>query len=96
MRLLRHLFAPSSRRLFPEDSLQRITEAIATGERQHRGEVHPLGARVPPVRVHVAEVEARDLRQPELHELRDRFGNFFSGVIFLDDFVPYRLAEAEG
>ncbi|WP_247711196.1 hypothetical protein [Qipengyuania vesicularis] len=29
-------------------------------------------------------------------ELRDRFGNFFSGVIFLDDFVPYRLAEAEG
>ena len=26
-------------------------------------------------------------------ETRDRFGNFFSGVIFLDDFVPYRLPE---
>ncbi len=51
MRLLRHLFAPSSRRLFPEDSLPRITAAIAEGERRHRGEVMfavesdlPLGA----------------------------------------------------
>ena len=51
MRLLRHLFARSSRRLFPEDSLQRITDAIAAGERLHRGEVMfavesnlPLGA----------------------------------------------------
>lgn len=24
---------------------------------------------------------------------RDRFGNFFSGVIFLDDFVPYRKSD---
>ena len=39
MRLLRHLFARSSRRLFPEQSLQRITQAIAAGERLHRGEV---------------------------------------------------------
>ena len=38
MRLLRHLFASSSRRLFPEASLQRITQAIAAGERLHRGE----------------------------------------------------------
>ena len=29
-------------------------------------------------------------------ELRDRSSHFFSGVIFLDDFVPYRLPEAEG
>ena len=27
---------------------------------------------------------------------RDRFSNMFSGVIFLDDFVPYRLPEGEG
>ena len=27
---------------------------------------------------------------------RDRFGNFFSGVIFLEDFVPYRLPENAG
>lgn len=26
----------------------------------------------------------------------DRSGNFFSGVIFLDDFVPYREPDAEG
>ena len=39
MRLLRHLFARSARRLFPEDSLHRITDAIAAGERLHRGEV---------------------------------------------------------
>ena len=39
MRLLRHLFARPSHRLFPENSLQRITEAIADGERRHRGEV---------------------------------------------------------
>ncbi|MDG6080082.1 hypothetical protein E3U23_12885 [Erythrobacter litoralis] len=24
---------------------------------------------------------------------RDRFGNFFSGVIILDDFIPYRMPE---
>ena len=28
--------------------------------------------------------------------LRDRSSNMFSGVIFLDDFVPYRLPEGEG
>ena len=27
---------------------------------------------------------------------RDRLGNFFSGVIMLDDFVPYRLPADEG
>ena len=39
MRLLRHLFARSARRLFPEASLQRIAEAIARDEVRHRGEV---------------------------------------------------------
>jgi len=39
MRLLRHLFAPSARQLFPEDSLHRIADAIAAGERLHRGEI---------------------------------------------------------
>ena len=29
-------------------------------------------------------------------ETFSRGGNFFSGVIFLDDFVPYRVAESEG
>ena len=39
MRLLRHVFARSARHLFPEDSLHRIADAIAEGERRHRGEI---------------------------------------------------------
>jgi uncharacterized membrane protein len=39
MRWLRHLFAPSAHRLFPQDSLQRIAAVIAEGERLHSGEV---------------------------------------------------------
>lgn len=38
-RLLRHLFAPSASGLFPADRLQRIADAVAAGERRHRGEV---------------------------------------------------------
>lgn len=39
MRLLKHLFAGSARRLFPQARLQRIAEAIACDELRHRGEV---------------------------------------------------------
>lgn len=39
MRLLRHVFARSAQHLFPEDSLQRIADAIAAGELRHRGEI---------------------------------------------------------
>ena len=39
MRLLKHLFAPSARRLFPADSLQRIADAISASERLHSGEI---------------------------------------------------------
>jgi uncharacterized membrane protein len=38
-RLLRHLFAPSASVRFPPDSLKRIADAVAAGERGHRGEV---------------------------------------------------------
>lgn len=38
-RLLRHLFAPSARRMFPSDALERITAAIADSERSHSGEI---------------------------------------------------------
>ena len=27
---------------------------------------------------------------------RDRFGNYFSGVVFLDDFIPYKRVKKEG
>ncbi|MCE7031090.1 TPM domain-containing protein [Lysobacter sp. GX 14042] len=39
MRLLRHLFAPSARTLFPAGCLEEITRAIATAEQRHRGEI---------------------------------------------------------
>jgi uncharacterized membrane protein len=38
-RLLRHLFAPSASRLFPEASLHRIADAITAGEQRHGGQV---------------------------------------------------------
>lgn len=38
-RLLRHLCAPPSARRFPAGTLDRITAAVAAGERRHRGEV---------------------------------------------------------
>ncbi|TXH66620.1 MAG: hypothetical protein E6Q88_11605 [Lysobacteraceae bacterium] len=39
MRLLKHLFAPSARRVFDETRLRRIAEAIAADEARHRGEI---------------------------------------------------------
>ncbi len=39
MRVLRHVFAPSARRLFPARTLDAIAEAIKASEQRHRGEV---------------------------------------------------------
>jgi uncharacterized membrane protein len=39
MRLLRHLFARSTRSVFPEDSLHRIADAVHAGEARHSGEI---------------------------------------------------------
>ena len=39
MRVLRHLFAPSAQRLFPGPAMDRITRAIADGERRHSGQL---------------------------------------------------------
>jgi uncharacterized membrane protein len=39
MRLLRHLFAPSAQRLFPAATMERITHAVAEGERRHTGQL---------------------------------------------------------
>lgn len=39
MRLLRHLFGRSARASYPKASLERISVAVAEGERRHRGEV---------------------------------------------------------
>ncbi|RXR04354.1 TPM domain-containing protein [Pseudoxanthomonas composti] len=67
-RLLRHLFAPSASRLFSEDCLHRIADAIAAGEQRHVGQVMfavdaalPAGAvwRGVPPRVFAEEAFAR-------------------------------------
>lgn len=39
MRLLKHLFAPSAQRMFPEQRLRRIAAAIAASELRHTGEI---------------------------------------------------------
>ncbi len=39
MRWLRHLFAPSSARMFPAAALEHIAAAIATSEARHTGEI---------------------------------------------------------
>ena len=39
MRLLKHLFAPSAKRLFPTATLARIATAIAESEVRHSGEI---------------------------------------------------------
>jgi uncharacterized membrane protein len=39
MRVLKHLFPPSAKRLFPGESLQRIAQAIAQSELRHTGEI---------------------------------------------------------
>jgi uncharacterized membrane protein len=39
MRLIKHLFAPSAKRLFPTTTLEHIARAIADSERSHSGEI---------------------------------------------------------
>jgi uncharacterized membrane protein len=91
MRLLRHLFARSSRRLFPEDSLQRITEAIADGERRHRGEVMfavesnlPLGALL-------AGVQARERAHEVFVRLRTWDTDANNGVLIYLLLADHRI-----
>ncbi|MFC0677184.1 TPM domain-containing protein [Lysobacter korlensis] len=69
-RVLRHLFAPSVRRRFPEQALQRITAAIEAGERRHTGEVCFAVEAALPVRDVFAGVGARDRAQDVFAQLR--------------------------
>ena len=70
LRLLRHLFAPSAVRRFPEDSLQRIAAAVAAGEARHRGEVCFAVEAALPWRVLLAGGDARSRAQAAFARLR--------------------------
>ena len=60
MRWLKHLFAPSARRLFPAATLQRITAAIAASELRHTGELCFAVDAALPMRAIMAGTTARD------------------------------------
>ena len=69
-RLLRHLFARPVRSLFPEDSLHRITDAIAAGERRHTGELmFAVESELSPAQV-LRGVQARERAQHAFARLR--------------------------
>lgn len=91
MRLLRHLFARSSRRLFPEDSLHRITDAIAAGERLHRGEVmFAVESNLPPSAV-LAGVEPRERAQEVFVRLRTWDTEANNGVLIYLLLADHRI-----
>lgn len=69
-RILRHLFAPSTRRRFPEQALQRITDAIEAGERRHTGEVCFAVEAALPLRDVIAGVSARERANDVFAQLR--------------------------
>ena len=80
-RLLRHLFAPSSARLFPPEALQRIAAAVADGESRHSGEVCFAGESALPLRAVLAGEEPRAHAEAAFARLRvwDTAGN--NGVL---------------
>lgn len=70
MRVFKHLFAPSARRLFPEARLQRITAAIAAGELRHRGEICFAVEAALPASAVLAGRQARDRAGEIFSQLR--------------------------
>src|SRR5690606_2593634 len=69
-RLFRHLFAPSAARLFREESLQRIAEAVARGEATHTGETCFAVESALPLRAVLAGVDARERAEEAFSRLR--------------------------
>lgn len=70
MRLLKHLFAPSARRLFPADRLQRITASIADSELRHGGEICFAVEAALPAQAVLGGVRARDRAGEVFSQLR--------------------------
>lgn len=70
MRLLRHLFARSSRSVYPEDSLRRIADAVHAAEQRHTGEIcFAVEASLPPMAV-LRGIDARTRVQHVFAQLR--------------------------
>lgn len=70
MRLIRHLFAPSAARTFPEPALARIAQAIHEAESRHTGEIcFAVEAALPPGAV-LAGADARQRAQDAFARLR--------------------------
>ena len=70
MRLLKHLFAMPSRRLFAADALQRIAGAIAASETRHTGEVRFAVESALHPRAVLAGMQARDRAHEVFAQLR--------------------------
>ncbi len=70
MRLLRHLFAQPSRRLFAADALGRIAAAIAASEARHTGEIRFAVESALHPRAVLAGMQARDRAHEVFAQLR--------------------------
>ena len=70
MRLLKHVFAMPSRRLFSSDALQRIAAAIAASEARHTGEIRFAVESALHPRAVLAGMQARDRAEEVFAQLR--------------------------
>lgn len=69
-RVFRHLFARSARGLYPQDTLQRITQAIVDAESRHRGEICFAVESLLPLRAVLAGIDARQRALDVFAQLR--------------------------
>lgn len=91
MRALKHLFAPSAQRLFPEASLQRITSAIDESERRHRGEICFAVEPALPLRAVLAGMDARTRAEEVFAQLRVWDTDANSGVLIYLLLADHRI-----
>ena len=91
MRLLRHVFARSARHLFPEDSLQRIADAIAAGELRHRGEIMFAVESELPAGMVLRGVQARQRAEATFARLRTWDTEANNGVLIYLLLADHRL-----
>ncbi len=91
MRLLRHVFARSARHLFPEDSLQRIADAIAAGELHHRGEIMFAVESELPAGMILRGVQARQRAEAAFARLRTWDTEANNGVLIYLLLADHRL-----